>query len=79
MKETMEPVYLIWAMAKPLLHFSIYIYSPLHKACKGIASHSHQKMTAEFITGNIQGFTSEAKTYLHNFPTERKVSDFQIS
>lgn len=36
-------------------------------------------MTAEFITGNTQGFTSEAKTYLHNFPTEKKASDFQIS
>lgn len=68
------------AMAKPLLHFfNTCIYNPLRNACKGIASHSHQEITAVFIIGNIQGFISEAKTYLHNFPTARRVTDFQIS
>ena len=76
----MELIYLNGAMAKPLLHFfNICIYNPLRNACKGIASPSHEEITAVFIIGNIQGFISEAKTYLHDFPTQRKVTDFQIS
>lgn len=62
---------------KTSLHFSIY--NPFQNTSEGIASHSHEEMTAEFITGSFQGSTSEAETYLHYFPAERRVTDFQIS
>lgn len=74
----MESICLIWAMGEIIASF-FNIYVALQNACKGIASHSHQEVTAEFITGNVHGFTSEAQTYLHNFPTERKVTDLQMS
>lgn len=62
-----EPIYLEgWQNVVP------HLYTSLQNACKGIASHSHQEMTAEFIPGKIQAFTLEAKTSLHNFPTLQK-------
>ena len=79
----MEASYLNRAMANhcfiPTPTPKICIYNALRNACKQISSHSHQEITAVFIIGNTQGFTSEAETPLHNFPIERKVTDCQIS